>query len=64
MDSLDDNDTCKRPITNLKMHFCHWRNPTNAHNLGRNEVRWRPGQGARLAPHVRTLGLSEANVLY
>jgi len=22
MDSLDVNDTCKRPITNLKRHFC------------------------------------------
>jgi len=22
MDSLDGNDTCKRPITNLKKHFC------------------------------------------
>jgi len=29
---LDLNDTCKRLITNLKMHFCQWRNPTNAHN--------------------------------
>jgi len=33
MDSLDVNDTCKRLITNLKMHFCQWRNPTNARNL-------------------------------
>jgi len=32
MDSLDVNDTCKRLITNLKVHFCQWRNPTNAHN--------------------------------
>ena len=23
---LDDNDTCKRLITNLKRHFCLWRN--------------------------------------
>jgi len=22
----------ERLITNLKMHFCQWRNPTNAHN--------------------------------
>jgi len=32
MDSLDVNDTFERLITNLKMHFCQWRNPTNAHN--------------------------------
>jgi len=32
MDSLDVNDTCKRLITNLKMHICQWANPTNAHN--------------------------------
>jgi len=32
MNSLDVNDTRKRPITNLKTHFCQWRNPTNAHN--------------------------------
>jgi len=32
MDSLDVNDTCKRPSTNLKMQFCQWRNPTNTHN--------------------------------
>jgi len=30
----------------------------------RNEVRWRPGQEASLAPHIRTWGLSEANALY
>jgi len=29
---LDLNDACKRLITNLKMHFCLWRNPANAHN--------------------------------
>jgi len=29
---LRSNDMCQRLITNLKMHFCHWRNPTNAHN--------------------------------
>jgi len=29
MDSLDVNDTFERLITNLKMRFCHWRNPTN-----------------------------------
>jgi len=28
MDSLD----VERLITNLKMHFCQWGNPTNAHN--------------------------------
>jgi len=32
MDSLYFNDTCERPITNLKRHFCPWRNHTNAHN--------------------------------
>jgi len=32
MDSLDVNDTCKRLIINIKMHFCQWRNPTDAHN--------------------------------
>jgi len=32
MDSLDVNDTCKRPITNLKSHFCLWRNYTNTKN--------------------------------
>jgi len=32
MDSLDVNDTFERLITNLKMHFCQWRNHTNAHN--------------------------------
>ena len=31
---------------------------------GRNEVRWRPGQKTTLHPHVRTWGLSEANLLY
>jgi len=30
---------------------------------GRNEVRWRPGQEASLAPHVRTWGFSEENLL-
>ena len=30
---------------------------------GRNEVGWRPGQEASLAPRVRTWGLSEANLL-
>jgi len=30
----------------------------------RNKVRWRPGQEASLASHVRTWGLSEAYVLY
>jgi len=30
--SLDPNDMCQRLITNLIMHFCQWRNPTNAHN--------------------------------
>jgi len=29
---LDLNDMCQRPITNLKMHFCQLRNPTNAYN--------------------------------
>jgi len=29
---LDLNDTCQRLITSLKMHFCEWQNPTNAHN--------------------------------
>jgi len=29
---LDLNDTCERLITNLTMHFCPWRNPTDAHN--------------------------------
>ena len=33
-------------------------------NQVRNKVRWRPGQEANLAPHVRTWGLSEANVLH
>ena len=28
MDCLDVNDTFKRQITNLKIHFCQWRNPT------------------------------------
>jgi len=32
MDSLDVNNTFESLITNLKMHFCQWRNPTNAHN--------------------------------
>jgi len=31
---------------------------------GRNEVRWRLVQDASLAPHFRTWGLLEANVLY
>jgi len=31
-DRLDVNDTCKRLITNLKMHFCQWRNHTTAQN--------------------------------
>jgi len=30
--SLDITDIFERQITNLKMHFCQWRNPTNAHN--------------------------------
>ena len=30
----------------------------------RNEVRWRPGEKASLAPRVRTWGLSEENLLY
>jgi len=29
---LDLNDTCQRLITSLKMYFCQWQNPTNAHN--------------------------------
>jgi len=29
---LDLDDACQRLNTNLKMHFCQWRNPTNAHN--------------------------------
>ena len=33
-------------------------------NQGLNEVRWRPGQEASLAPHLRTWGLPVANVLY
>jgi len=33
MDSLDISDTCKRPFTNLKWHFCPRRNHKNAHNL-------------------------------
>jgi len=32
MDSLDVYDTFERLITNLKMHFCQWRIPTNARN--------------------------------
>jgi len=32
MDSLDVNDACIRPITNLKGHFCTRRNHKNAHN--------------------------------
>jgi len=32
MDSLVVNDTCKRPITKLKRHFCLWRSHSNAHN--------------------------------
>jgi len=32
MDSLDVNDICKSPITNLKRHFCLWRDHTNAHH--------------------------------
>jgi len=32
MDSLDVNETFEYLITYLKMHFCQWRNPTNAHN--------------------------------
>jgi len=32
MDSLDVNNTCKYPITNLKGHFCLWRHHANAHN--------------------------------
>ena len=32
MDSLDINDACKCLITNLKRHFCQWRNHANAHN--------------------------------
>jgi len=31
---------------------------------GRNEVKWRPEQEPGLAPHVRTRGMSEANVLH
>ena len=31
---------------------------------GRNKVRWRPGQEVSLAPHIRTWGLLEANVIY
>jgi len=30
--SLDVNDTCKRLITNLKMHFCQWWTHSNAQN--------------------------------
>jgi len=33
---LDINDTCKHLITNLKMHFCQWRNPTIAHDSRKN----------------------------
>jgi len=32
MDSLDVNDTFERLITNLKKHFCQWRNLSNAYN--------------------------------
>ena len=32
IESLDVNDTCKHPITNLKRHFSLWRNHANAHN--------------------------------
>jgi len=32
VDCLDVNDTFKRLIKNVKMHFCQWGNPTNAHN--------------------------------
>jgi len=32
LDSLDVNEKFKRLIKNLKMHFCQWGNPTNAHN--------------------------------
>ena len=39
----------------LAFHACN--------DQGRNEVRWRPGQEVSLAPHVRTWGLSEANLL-
>ena len=42
----------------LSFAICHTR------CQGRNEVRWRPGQEATLAPHVRTWGLSEAKVLH
>jgi len=31
---------------------------------GRNEVRWRLEHETSLPPHVRTQGLSEANVLF
>jgi len=31
---------------------------------GRKEIKWRPGQEASLAPHVRIWGLSVSNVLY
>jgi len=32
MDSLVVNDICKRPIKNIKGHFCLWQSHTNAHN--------------------------------
>ena len=32
--------------------------------LGRNKVKWRPGQKARLGPHGRTGGISKAIALY
>jgi len=32
MNSLDVDSTFERLITNLKMNFCQWQNPTNAHN--------------------------------
>jgi len=34
------------------------------HNQGRNEARWRPGNEASLAPHVRSWAYSKVNLLY
>jgi len=48
-------------------YFCQEISPfwlDNRDVQGRNEVRWGLGQETSLAPHVRTWGLSEANVLF
>jgi len=58
-DSSQSEKVTNTRIVNLRV-TTKWMRFTQ----GRNEIRWHPGQEARLASPVRTWGLPEGNLLY